>query len=110
MLYYLIIPLQIMFAKTQTSAGDFVLSWVREKLPDRNVTNFDKDWKDGVLICELVNATQPGLIPPKLYADKSNNEGNAKLGMQIAHDAFGIPQVISPFDLASGQLDELSLT
>ena len=108
-LYYLIIPLQIMFGKTQTSARDFVLSWVREKLPDRNVTNFDKDWKDGVLICELVNATQPGLIPPKLYADKSNGEGNAKLGMQIAHDAFGIPQVISSFDLASGQLDELSL-
>ena len=98
-----------MFGKTQTSARDFVLSWVREKLPDRNVTNFDKDWKDGVLICELVNATQPGLIPPKLYADKSNGEGNAKLGMQIAHDAFGIPQVISSFDLASGQLDELSL-
>lgn len=98
-----------MFGKTQTSARDFVLSWVREKLPNQNVTNFDKDWQDGVLICELVNATQAGLIPPKLYADKSNGEGNAKLGMQIAHDAFGIPQVISPFDLASSQLDELSL-
>ena len=85
------------------------VSWVREKLTDRNVTNFAKDWKDGVLIRELVNATQPGLIPPKLYADKSNGEENAKLGMQIARDTFKIPQVISPFDLASGQLDELSL-
>ena len=85
------------------------VSWVREKLPDRNVTNFAKDWKDALLIRELVNATQPGLIPPKLYADKSNGEGNAKLGMQIAHDTFEIPQVISPFDWASGQLDELGL-
>ena len=108
-IYYLIIPLQVMFGQTQSSARDFVLSWVREKLPNRNVTNFDTDWKNGVLLCELVNATQPGLIPPKLYADKTNGEGNAKLGMQIAHDAFGIPQVISPFDLASSQLDELSL-
>lgn len=108
-LYYLINPLQVMFSQTQGSARDFILSWVRQKLPNRNVTNFDKDWQNGVLICELVNATQTGLIPPKLYADKSNGEGNAKLGMQIAHDAFGIPQVISPFDLASSQLDELSL-
>ena len=98
-----------MFGQKQGSARDFILSWVREKLPDENVTNFDKDWQNGVLICELVNAVQPGLIPQKLYADKTNSEGNAKLGMQIAHDAFGIPQVISPFDLASSQLDELSL-
>lgn len=98
-----------MFGQAQSSARDFILSWVREKLPSRNVTNFDKDWQNGVLICELVNATQPGLIPAKLYADKTNGEGNAKLGMQIAHEAFGIPQVISPFDLASSQLDELSL-
>lgn len=98
-----------MFGQAQGSARDFILSWVREKLPNRNVTNFDKDWQNGVLICELVNATQPGLIPPKLYADQTNCEGNAKLGMQIAHDAFGIPQVISPFDLASSQLDELSV-
>ena len=61
------------------------------------------------MIRELVNATQPGLIPPKPYADKSNGEENAKLGMQIAHDTFKIPLIISPFDLASGQLDELSL-
>ena len=61
------------------------------------------------MIRELVNATQPGLTPPKPYADKSNGEENAKLGMQIAHDTFEIPLIISPFDLASGQLDELSL-
>ena len=107
--FYLIFPLQVMFGQTETSAREFILSWVRGKLPSRNVTNLDTDWQDGVLLCELVNATQPGLIPPKLYADKTNGEGNAKLGMQIAHDAFGIPQVISPFDLASSQLDELSL-
>ena len=41
------------------------VSWVREKLPDRNVTNFAKDWRDGLLMRELVNSTQPGLIPPK---------------------------------------------
>lgn len=98
-----------MFGQTQSSARDFILTWVREKLPSRNVRNFDTDWQDGVLLCELVNAMQTGLIPQKLYADKTNGEGNAKLGMQIAYDAFGIPQVISPFDLASSQLDELSL-
>ena len=98
-----------MFGQTQSSPREFILSWVHEKLPTHNVTNFDTDWQNGVLLCELVNATQSGLIPSKLYADKTNGEGNAKLGMQIAHEAFGIPQVISPFDLASSQVDELSL-
>ena len=106
---FVITPLQDMFGQTQRSPREFILSWVHEKLPAHNVTNFDSDWQNGVLLCELVNATQPGLIPTKLYADKTNGEGNAKLGMQIAHDAFGIPQVISPFDLASSQVDELSL-
>ena len=108
-IFYVITPLQAMFGQTKSSPREFILSWVHEKLPTRNVTNFDTDWQNGVLLCELVNATQPGLIPPKLYADKTNGEGNAKLGMQIAHDAFGIPQVISSFDLASSQVDELSL-
>ena len=106
---YVITPLKIMFGHPDKSAREFILAWVRGKLPHRNITNFESDWEDGLAVCELVNVIQPGLIPPKLYADKSNREGNAKLGMQIAHDAFGIPQLISPFDLAASLLDELSL-
>ena len=98
-----------MYGRSNNSAGDFILAWVREKLPHRNIKNFTTDWQDGVAICELVNAIQPNLIPKKLYSDKENWEGNAKLGMQIGYDAFGIPQIISPYDVASLELDELSV-
>ena len=91
------------------SPREFVLAWVREKLPHRNIVNLGSDWTDGVALCELVNTFQPGLIPSKLYADKRDREGNAQLGIQIAHDAFGIPQLISSSDLAASLVDELSL-
>lgn len=106
---FLITPQKTMYGNSHSSAQDFILDWVREKLPHRDVKNFTTDWQDGVAICELVNAIQPNLIPKKLYSDKTNCEGNAKLGIQIAYDAFGIPQIISPYDVASLQLDELSI-
>lgn len=98
-----------MLGKTQSSARKFILSWVRQKLPQRTINNFDEDWKDGVAICELVNALQPGAIVSNLYSDKTNCEGNVKLGIQVAHDKFGIPQIISPFDIATSHIDELSI-
>ena len=98
-----------MYGRSHRSARNFILDWVREKLPHRDVKNFTTDWQDGTALCELVNAIQPNLIPPKLYSDKTNGEGNAKLGIQIAYDAFGIPEIISPYDVASLQLDELSI-
>ena len=108
-LHCLIASQQVMFGRTEGSVRDFILSWVREKLPHENISNLDKDWQDGRLICELVNSIQPDLIPRKLYFDKTKAEENTKLGMQIAHDAFGIPQVISSLDVTSSLLDELSL-
>ncbi|XP_031549664.1 filamin-A-like [Actinia tenebrosa] len=107
---YLIEPCRTtMLGKTQSSARKFILSWVQQKLPGRNINNFDEDWKDGVAICELVNALQPDAIPSNLYSDKTNCEGNVKLGIQVAHDKFGIPQIISPFDIATSHIDELSI-
>ncbi|KAK3753318.1 hypothetical protein QZH41_015264 [Actinostola sp. cb2023] len=98
-----------MLGKTPSSARNFLLSWLKQKLPHRSINNFDGDWKDGTAICELVNSLQPGAIPEKDYSDKENGESNAKLGIQVAHDKFGIPQIVSAFDIASAHIDELSI-
>ncbi|EDO49009.1 predicted protein [Nematostella vectensis] len=108
--HFLITPSREMLGKTQSSAKCFLLDWVRRKLPHRDINNFDTDWRDGMAICELVNALQPGLIPDSKYKEKTNSEATAKIGIQTAHDAFGIPLIISPFDLtASEHADELGM-
>lgn len=98
-----------MLGRSQSSARTFLLSWLTQKLPHRSINNFDEDWKDGTAICELVNSLQPGSILEKEFSDKENGENNAKLGIQVAYDKFGIPQIISPYDIASSHVDELSI-
>lgn len=98
-----------MLGKSQSSARKFLLSWLKQKLPYRSINNFNDDWKDGTAICELVNSLQPGSISEKDFCNKENGESNAKLGIHVAHDQFGIPQIISPYDIASSHIDELSI-
>lgn len=98
-----------MFGKSQASARNFLLSWLSKKLPHRSINNFNEDWRDGTAVCELVNALQPGAIPEKDFSNKRNGESNAKLGIHVAHELFGVPQIISPYDIASSHIDELSI-
>lgn len=99
----------IMLGKSQNSARNFLLSWLAKKLPHRSIKNFNEDWRDGTALCELVNALQEGSIAQKDFSNKENGENNAKLGIQVAHELFGVPQIISPYDMASPHIDELSI-
>ena len=71
------------------NAKDVLLKWLNGKLQGgRNVRNFTTDWNDGTLLCELVNALEPGLISPEplpageLAAQKCNGcDGNGRKGV-----------------------------
>jgi hypothetical protein len=46
-------------------ARDLLLEWVRSKIPEYNIQNFNKDWTDGKAICALTNAVagEPWILP-----------------------------------------------
>lgn len=39
-----------------SGAKDLLLEWVRSKIPEYNIKNFNSDWNDGRAFCALTNA------------------------------------------------------
>lgn len=88
------------------SARSELLKWVRSKIPEYDIKNFDKDWRSGKAICALAEAVEPGQM--KLPQDFKNDPlTDATMGMKKAEDNMGIPMVLYPEDMVS-DADELS--
>ena len=88
------------------STRSAMLLWVNEEVPGLNINNFTTDWNSGIALCKLVNHIKPGLA-----SDLSTTQGlfNCTLGMQMASEELGIPQVIKPEHLNHSDVDELSV-
>ena len=90
------------------NAKDILLKWLNSKLGGK-VKNFTTDWNDGTVLCELVNALDPGLIPARVYLQGSWPQKNVKVAMETAEKNWGIPLIISPDDMICSEVDELSV-
>ncbi len=58
-----------------------------------HVTNFTTDWKDGVLLCKLVDKLRPGLVADHTHLDPAHSLGNTRLAMDYAETHLDIPKV-----------------
>jgi len=91
------------------SARNELLAWVRRKIPDKGIKNFDHDWNDGTAICHLVEALKQGLFPDLAELNPSNQLDNAKRGTEAAENNMGIPPVLAAEDMINPEVDELSV-
>ena len=57
----------------------------------------------------LINEVKPGVAPDVATLDPTRRANNCVLGIKIAHDRLKIPQIISPYDLSSLDIDEKSM-
>jgi len=73
-----------------------LLAWVQACLPQFKVNNFTKDWSDGILLSNLINYLQPGLVPNCANLDHNNALENVTNAMEIAYEKFGVPKLIDP--------------
>lgn len=85
------------------------MNWVRAALPDKDVSNFTTDWNNGLCLSSLVDYCKPGLIPDHASLDPNNGLANITKAMDLAEKELGVPQVMSPEDLAVEKPDELSV-
>ena len=72
-----------------------IYTYTQKKLPDKNMTNFTKNWNDGTLIAALVDAMAPGLCPEHDAMVPQNALQNATHAMKLANEWLDVPQVIS---------------
>ena len=95
--------------KKRVNAKKLMLDWVNAALPHTKVGNFTTDWNDGRNLSALVDYCKPGLIPDHASLDPSKRQDNITHAMDLARDELGVPQVLSPEDLAVDKPDEHSV-
>ncbi|XP_064455536.1 filamin-A-like [Ornithodoros turicata] len=100
--------LRYQIGRTNFPPKKLMLAWLRAALPDLHITNFTSDWNSGVSLAALLEYCRPGVFPHWKTLSNSTSHENCRLVMQRAKDEFGVPMILTPEDLASPNLDELS--
>ena len=73
------------------------------------IQNFNTAWNDGRALCGTVDKLRPGACPNHLALDSRDGLENCRLGMDLAERLIDIPKVLSPEDLNSPDVDDLSV-
>lgn len=85
------------------------LQFINDSAPGLNVRNFNTDWNDGKKLLQFLEAQCPGIVPGYENIDRNSPLENAKLGLDIAEEKFGVRKVLTPEELVSPDVDELSV-
>ena len=91
-------------------ANDRLLEWIQSVIPDRNITNFNKDWNNGINLSCLLNALLPGTLPDCRQLDPHQSLDNLVQAMKIGEEHLGVKPVLKPAQLADPKVDDLNVT
>ncbi len=85
----------------EPARSDELLKWVQTTLPKHNVKNLLSDFKDGKVLCALLEAVRPGTLrlPQQL---SPSAEQNVELAMSEAERVCNIPRVLDVADMVAG--------
>ena len=86
-----------------------MLQWINVLIGLYRIENFTTNWNDGKALCGLADRLKPGICPNHYSLSSSDGLGNCRLGMDLAELHFGIPKLLTPEDLNSIDVDELSI-
>lgn len=78
-------------------------------MPNSNITNFHSNWQDGRALLSLIHEIKPDKAPSVSSLDCRKSLSNCTLAIRTAKIYLKVPPIITPEDLVSGELDELSL-
>lgn len=70
-----------------------LLQWVQQMINSPNVTNFKEDWRDGIVLCALLEALIPGSCPRHDLLHPKQEILNIELGLKLANMHLGIQSV-----------------
>lgn len=90
-------------------ANDRLLAWIQSVLPDRNITNFNKDWNNGINLSCLLNTLLPGTLQDCRELDPHQSLDNLVQAMKIGEEHLGVKPVLTPAQLADPKVDDLNV-
>lgn len=114
LIWHLILRYQIWTGKTTSNTvkrsppKKLMLAWLNAVLPECRITNLSTDWNDGIFLHALIDWCSPGASPGWRHLSRNDKIKNCKTALNLAHERFHIPKVLTPEHMASVDLDELS--
>ncbi|GFN93507.1 filamin-a [Plakobranchus ocellatus] len=107
--YSISIPLTYFDGENNMTPKQALLKWVREKVPDLEITDFTRSWDDGRAIAALVNFVEPRVCPDWRTFDPCSALENATKAMSGAEELLHVPMLMDPADIVNPKRDELSV-
>lgn len=95
------------FMQTEGPGWYATLNWVRSKVPDQNVTNFQSDFNNGLVLCGLADAVGDN-CPGWNELDPEDKEANCEKGLNAVKD-LGIKPTLSAVELSKPDVNELQV-
>ena len=90
-------------------ANDRLLEWIQSVIPDQNITNFNKDWNNGINLSCLLDALIPGTIPDCRQLDPHQSLDNLVQALKVGEEHLGVKPVLTPSQLADPKVDDLNV-
>ena len=109
LIWTLIRRYQIRSSGKKVSTKQAMLQWLETLIPEKHITNFSSNWNDGTALCTLVDRLRPGLCANHSVLNPENGLENCRLGMTLASNELGVPQILKPEHLNNPKMDEMSV-
>ena len=98
----------IRIANSRMTPKQAMQNWLATVMPQYRVANFASAWNNGIALCTLIDAIQPGLCPQHASLDPKNGLANCELGMRLAEEHLGIERIFDASDLNNPHIDDHS--
>ena len=86
-----------------------LLLWVSSVIPSQNITNLTSNWNSGIALCALIDTIKPGTCPHFHQLQPQNAVENCRLGLHLANQELGIPEIMKAEQMANPKIDEQSM-
>lgn len=104
LLWQIIVHYQI--TNPSCGAKTLLLKWLKTCLPEKEISNFTTDWRNGFLLSSLINFCDSSLMIDHLWLDNDEANENVQSALLVAEEHLGVPRLLKKEDFTTDKPDE----
>jgi len=109
LIWRMILHYQIGAMTVKIPVKKVLLLWLQNVIPSQEIGNLTTNWNNGIALCALIDAIKPGTCPHYSQLQPQNALENCRLGLRLANQELGIPNIMTAEQMANPNIDEQSM-